>query len=204
MLRSCVGALGALVFLLVSTERAAFRQEQSVTPPQKSAQASAGGSSEEPTSPEPVAMETRWYGWQTLIADGGALGLGIASRQPAVFLIGYLAAPPIIHWSHGKVGAGFASLGLRVGAPLVGGLTGYMIDVSTSKPCGSDEWLCLRGLGGLLIGTFVGYVGAVAVDAAVLTRERVPREVPPSSGVQWQPTFAVTARGATGGVGGVF
>jgi hypothetical protein len=55
-----------------------------------------------------------------------------------------------------------------------------------------------------LIGTFVGYVGAVAVDAAVLAHERVPREAVPAGGVQWQPTFALTGRGATGGGGGVF
>ncbi len=85
----------------------------------------------------PPALPTRWYGWQTLASDAGALGLfgvflaadgtnaahasagvplGVASG--ALFLLG----PPVIHLWRGQPRAGFASLGLRVALPLLGGL----------------------------------------------------------------------------------
>ncbi|HVU03841.1 MAG TPA: hypothetical protein VHE30_18910, partial [Polyangiaceae bacterium] len=81
-----------------------------------------------------------WYGWQTLIADGvsaaaltagevsfSAQGSKETATPTALLLIGLSGATlgaPIVHWSHGRAGAGFASLGLRLSALTLIGLGG--------------------------------------------------------------------------------
>ncbi len=153
-----------------------------------------------------LPTESRWYGWQNLLVDGGSVVLGVALRSPAAFAASYALGGPIVHWAHGHVGKGFASLGLRVGLPFVAGLIGFAIDAS-SHNCHSSDF-CVDGLAGLVVGSFLGYVGAVVVDSAALANERVPREPPPppqSSGVHLQPYFSLTKTGGgTGGIGGVF
>lgn len=83
-------------------------------------------------------VRLRNYGWQLGIADGitsGLFVLGIATYPeptydeygdeigdegpPAIMALGmftYPFASPIVHWSHGHVGRGFASLGLHTAA----------------------------------------------------------------------------------------
>ncbi len=68
---------------------------------------------------EPPKTKTSWYGWQTLIADGGTLAATYVTGSPIVFLGGYALGAPIVHWAHGNVAAGFGSLGVRVVAPIV-------------------------------------------------------------------------------------
>lgn len=79
--------------------------------------------------------ERRWYGWQILIPDlAGSLLSGIGAFVPgtggaALLITGSTVAffgGPIVHWAHGHVGRGFASMfGLRLGLPLAGGLVGF-------------------------------------------------------------------------------
>ncbi|HVH44450.1 MAG TPA: hypothetical protein VM925_18985, partial [Labilithrix sp.] len=123
----------------------------------------------------------RWYGWQTLITDGAALfatpfvptaGLGI-----------YLGGAPVVHLTHGRFGTAAVSLGLRVGAPVAGFLTGaalrgFSSDCGFDGRCGYDTAV-FGVLGGAL-----GVVAAVTVDAAVLAREEVPVEKPKSTALR--------------------
>jgi hypothetical protein len=118
-----------------------------------------------------------WYGWQTLIFDGvavvGGATLAFANTDGGGwFWLGtYTLAPPIVHWAHGRVGIGFADLGVRLGAPVVGTLLGGAIGCSSSSGNGLDDLnACVAGLA---IGFLVGYGSAIAVDAAVFARETV-------------------------------
>ncbi|HEY3237794.1 MAG TPA: hypothetical protein VGJ84_23945, partial [Polyangiaceae bacterium] len=73
-----------------------------------------------------------WYGWQILIADAASatlFGVGAAtgsSEATTAGIIGYLAAPAVVHFAHKRVGVGFGSFGIRVGGPLAGALTGLL------------------------------------------------------------------------------
>jgi len=65
------------------------------------------------------------YTWQLALVDGlstAALAGAVATESTPMLITGALAFPlasPIVHWSHGRVGRGFASFGLHAGA-LVG------------------------------------------------------------------------------------
>ncbi len=120
--------------------------------------------------------ETRYYGWQTLLADGGSAVIIIVgtvatngdSVAPLVAgLTTFALGSPAIHLAHRNVTGGLESLGLRVGAPLVLGFATY------SGCADSSDSLCGL-LGGW--GAFVGMVGASAFDAAVLAHRRVEVE----------------------------
>lgn len=137
----------------------------------------------------PPAVEPRstwaWYGWQNLLVDGAALALvPFAEDDTAELVLGtYLFGGPIVHWSHGNVGRGFASLGLRVGTPLV---LGFAL-ASTCEP-GGGEYDCL---GALATGVLVGAGTAIVLDSIALAWEKEP--VPASlavGSVQLSPTLS--------------
>ncbi|MBK7585538.1 MAG: hypothetical protein IPI67_35805 [Myxococcales bacterium] len=122
-------------------------------------------------SSAPIKPKRRWYGGQTLIADGASLGAIFAggaaeSSELAVFgLLGMFFAAPIVHAAHGHAGKPFASLGLRVGLPIVGGFVG----------CAADDSDGMFGcLGGAAAGMFLGLVAASVLDASVIAYEDVP------------------------------
>lgn len=117
-------------------------------------------------APEAAPVETggrtRWYGWQNLIVDGlvGLVTLGLATgaswpreRDQAlvVGLLGYGLGSPLVHLGHGRGGAAAGSLALRVVAPLLGAALGKGLEPA------------------LMLGA-----AAVAVDDALLAREKVP------------------------------
>ncbi len=154
--------------------------------------------------------ETSWYGWQTLIADGTSLlvlpivaGVTQSPTLGAVAVGGYFLAPPFIHGAHGRWGIFAASLGLRVGMPVVGGLLG----AAAQGDCRGD--LCIPV--GAAIGVAIGVLGAVALDAALLSYE--PEEHDPRyrgqptkpSQTAWSPTIAPRKEGGfTLGLGATF
>jgi hypothetical protein len=123
----------------------------------------------------------RWYGWQTLATDGAAVGLISASlatadngrNSPSSALAwgalgAYALGAPVMHFVHENPGRGLASFGMRVGGPILLGFTGAMLE-----NCGGGGGdFC--GLGGALIGTSLGIIGAVAVDAAVFAYDDKP------------------------------
>ena len=169
--------------------------------------------------PAPAApaqrLDSKWYGWQTLLVDASTLTTGIlvaaASEGDAgglgasIALGGYALGGPIVHWANGQVGKGFASLGLRLGAPLVGGLTGFALGAAGDSGCRD---FCLGAAVGATLGVIAGGIAAVVVDSAVLARKQVVvtdgHARRPT--VQWAPTGGYDAKrqAATLGVSGTF
>lgn len=124
---------------------------------------------------QPEERPRRWYGWQTLATDGSALlligasistGSGNSDSAAATFGFGALGAyalgGPIVHFAHANVGRGLASLGMRVGAPVLLGYAGVLLE-----NCGNGGGeFC--GLGGAVLGFSAGVISAVVIDSAVL------------------------------------
>jgi hypothetical protein len=127
---------------------------------------------------EPARTQKRWYGWQTLTADGVSLSLVYAiasanakSDNASLLLLPlgtYLLVPPIIHLAHERYGAAAGSFGLRLGLPLGGALLGGVLASSGNKSNGG-----YGALAGAALGMVIGVGGAIAIDAAVLSREEV-------------------------------
>jgi hypothetical protein len=124
-------------------------------------------------------MHESWYGWQMLTLDAAATGVlllgasfatsgpprldGSPNPRPLVFAgasVGIFAlGGPVVHFAHGDVWQGFASLGLRVALPLAGYALGSLVG----------------GRGGTLdsaFGAMIGGVAASAADASLLGWQR--------------------------------
>lgn len=127
---------------------------------------------DETSEDEPSSTETKWYGWQTLITDGASLL--VTPIVPVGGAGGYLLGGPIVHIAHGRPATAAASLGVRIGAPLLGWFTGKALAAHECSSCSS------RLVGGIygVIGAGLGATAAVAIDAAVLGRKRAPIEQP--------------------------
>ena len=170
-----------------------------------------------PPRAAPPVVTTEWYGYQNLIVDGASLALGIgigaedAGAGVAVFSLGYTLGGPTVHWAHGHLERGFASLGLRVGAPIVTALLGGLVGLAASPGSDSDGIEAGFVVGGA-IGGIAGYVIAVAVDDCVLAREPVsPPPAPGTTAASPAPSFTLAPSfsrlregGATLGVSGTF
>ena len=166
----------------------------------------------EPLEPEPdeedeldtegVAPETparRWYGWQTLTADGISTVLFFSAfsdpkvNEPLAWgaLLGYEFAPGIVHFAHRNPGRAFASFGIRLGMPLAGAFVGGAL------ASGCKGYECEASGAG--VGVLLGMGGAIAIDAAVLAYEtREPRV----RSARIVPVASVTAGRAWLGVAG--
>lgn len=124
-----------------------------------------------------------WYGWQTLVADGasltafaGAMALyrpssGATQDLSAGLLVlgasGYVLGAPALHLAHDAPWRAAGSLGLRLGLPGAGLLAGLAL-----APRCSGSLRCLdEGLEAGAVGTLLGVVGAIVVDAATLAFE---------------------------------
>lgn len=128
---------------------------------------------------------TEWYGAPIVALDVAALalpfiGAGTAQNGDAAqaFIVGavglYALGGPIVHFSEERVGTGFASLGLRLGAPLAGGLAGIVVGGAAVSGCTGE--MC--GLGALVYGAAgvgIGMIAAAVVDSAVLARKPTVR-----------------------------
>jgi hypothetical protein len=158
----------------------------------------------------PVPEEPRervWYGWQILLADAGALAVaGIAQgahAPPLGFAAsgGYGAAAPVVHFLHGHVDKGMASLGLRIGAPLLLGIAAYAVAPAPrddgARSLGMDSRTFAAAMGATL-----GMGAAIALDAGVIAREDAP--IASGDGFSVAPTAAPVRGGAAVGVTGTF
>lgn len=142
-----------------------------------------------PAAPEdegihPLPVEessSRWYGWQTLATDGGAVLLiaaslatidgsrDTASEALAWGALGaYALGAPVVHFAHSNPGRGLGSVAMRIGGPIVLGFVGTVLEDCR----GGGHDFC--GLSGALLGASAGILGAVAVDAAVLAYDEQP------------------------------
>ncbi len=172
------------------------------------------------SSGAPLALNSQrvtredWYGWQSLIAQGGALAFmmfsgSVASGQnnslgSAGILLGasglYLGGP-VVHWSHGHVGKGFAALGLNVGGTLAGGFAGAALMCGSSCHGGGGE--DFGPLVGLVLGSTLGFLTALVVDDAVLARETVVEDAAKAS-LTWVPSLRIGRDSTTVGLGAAF
>jgi hypothetical protein len=155
----------------------------------------------------------KWYGWQTLAADGASLAAltvavvlsdraargsdqkGVSGNATGLVwfgALGYELAPGIIHFVHRNPGRGFASMGLRLGMPLAGAFLG------ASVASGCSGFACQEGGAG--VGILLGMGGAIAIDAAVLAYDDPKKPGP--RGLSLTPLVAVTRRQAWLGIGG--
>lgn len=157
---------------------------------------------DEVTQQAPVET-TRWYGWQTLAADGAALlllGTAVdATSEGPLILSGvtYLFAAPVIHAVHGRSGAAFGSLALRMGAPIAGAAIG-------ASQCNGGEGEELRCIEPVVFGAMAGIAAAIALDAALLARETVTESPLSVSEVRVVPSITPTGGGVSAGLSGVF
>src|SRR5262249_12349307 len=139
-----------------------------------------GAAAAAPTQP---ARPRYWYGWQMLTVDGISVTAGLAigfsglavhdggakwsQTAPVGFSIGgagLLFGGPIVHWTHGNIGKGFGSLGMRLGLALLFGAVGF--GVGCREGCHGED--AVFGLGGFLIGLPVGASIGGALDAGLL------------------------------------
>lgn len=106
------------------------------------------------------ADDSEWYGYQTLLSDGLAIGILVGTGKTdhndlaLAGLAVYVAGAPIVHLAKGSASRAAKSLGLRVGLPLAGGVVGLAL--------GGDG---LEALGGAAMGTLLGVISAIAADA---------------------------------------
>ena len=146
----------------------------------------------------------------TLVAAGLIDATGpddtVANGLSMIALGGMLFGGPIVHATHGNMGRTAASLGLRLGLTFVGAGVGFGL-----AGCDRDEFLC--GVGQAAIGSSVGLLTAMAIDAAVLARWRDTDETRPvappplrrpSTTFSFSPSLVATPNLALAGVSGRF
>jgi hypothetical protein len=105
--------------------------------------------------------------------------IAAAAKSPSLgqtAAVGYFVVAPIIHAANGSVGRAFGSLGLRLGLPLGGALGGWILGRCAAN---NSEYTGDSCTGSVALGLVGGFVGAIAVDAAVLAEKEVPVEDSP-------------------------
>ena len=164
----------------------------------KRAQLVTQGSAKEPKQAD--EPPTRSYAYQTLMADVSSVVL-LASAEKLnngslafAGLLSYLVASPVIHGRHNQPRVAAESFLLRLGLPVLFGVTGMSLAKSDCKSsdCGLDE------VGGAALGAAAGAIGASVIDMVFLAREPMRKEV----GVSL--ALLPTQQGATLAMGGRF
>jgi len=126
----------------------------------------------------PPETEAHWYGGELLTADalGAAVFLVGASSDSEVGNLAAIGAtgslaltPAILHARHGNMGRAAASLGMRVGLPVLGAAIG---SATCTEDPSSDDWF--QCLGSALGGFAVGALAAVIIDDGLLAWESRP------------------------------
>jgi hypothetical protein len=176
--------------------------------PEPADDARRAGSRAEPAAPAPGSHEagpSHWYGWQLLASDAASLLVATVGSSAessasgefaAVGLLGYAAAPAVIHLLHDQGARALSSVGMRLAFPALGAA----IAVGASSGCGNgdeEDW-CQLGWGAT--GVLIGTLSAIALDAA-LAREPVPRA---SARLQFSPQVLVSQGEARLGLSGSF
>ncbi len=136
-----------------------------------------------------VPTYRHWYGGQLLVADAVSV---VALIVPPLGLTGYLLVAPSVHSSHGHGGKALASVGLRVGMPVGGGLLGL-----AGGSGGNDPYP-------IVIGIAAGMLGAIIVDDAVIANEDVPVKETATSRLSVRANAIVCGHTVGAGLVGVF
>lgn len=159
-----------------------------------------------PVTEQPPGL--RSYRGLTIGADFAAVGMffyGISEDNEAVLKasIGtYVLASPIIHVAKGRVGSGLASLGMRLGFPLLGIYIGDALH--TTPKCANDYYDDCYDEdinGEAVLGAILGIGTAMVVDSVYLARGDKPKAAPQP---QWSPTLRASQGGFALGAAGTF
>jgi hypothetical protein len=127
---------------------------------------------ERPPEEPADAHHRSWYGWQTLVVDVSSLTLTVVGGVmdvPVLYvpgIVGLLVGSPAVHFGHGEVARGFASLGLRAGTALT--MIGAAAILLLRHDLSFTDRDFLLVLGG-------GTALCAAVDAAALAYEPAQR-----------------------------
>ncbi len=181
--------LGILVVSLTSASLASAHENDAHVPPAPTVAAA-------PRPAQEPSRWSRWYGWQTLTADGLALGIGVVGAGTESTTLGhvalgsYLVGAPIVHLAHDEPARAFGSLALRAGLPAAGLLAGCQLD---------DDPGFLGCIGGAALGTLIGMSAAIAIDSAALAWSDTPVKAADAAPKRFaiSPTFT-TGKGAYG------
>jgi hypothetical protein len=144
-----------------------------------------------------------WYGWQTAIVDGVAIGAGAvfaalpdpAGKLPPAARFGFTwwvastFAEPVVHLAHHRAGIGFADFGMRTGVPLVAALVGAGVSCAAT----SVDDCSRRGAAYGLIG---GTTLAAILDAALFAYDAPARAPTVPTSTPWTPAIAPATGGA--------
>jgi hypothetical protein len=162
---------------------------------------------EAPEPPKPARRE--WYGGQTILADSLSVStfvVGSGTSSAALVstgFLGYMLATPIVHWSHGHVGRGFASLGMRLGAVVGIGYGAMLYFQSMPSEAGSGSSGSSSGSSSGTIGLLLGLGGVVALLAApAIDATTAYDEAPKTMGLRAAPWISKGGGGLA--VGGSF
>ncbi len=187
------------------------------------------------TTQAPVAttprLSGRWFGWQTLIADGSlqlinvisvsAYSAGARTAGSLAFAgtadIGLILSGPIVQWSHGNIVRGFLSLLLHGGLSVVGVVVGAQFGAVFARCPPAGFCIPIDGIiSGMGAGLVVFNTIATAIDVGLMTYETdpladwTPAAVPVTTPVPTSPpqivypTFAVAPNQLTFGLMGSF
>ncbi|HEY5926812.1 MAG TPA: hypothetical protein VIV11_34230 [Kofleriaceae bacterium] len=164
-----------------------------------------------PVAPPPADEGLPSYRAQTLIADGIAAGLLLVainedndnSEALAKLSLGtYLFGAPLVHLTKNRSGRALASVTMRIGFPVIGGLLGESMRPKPECDTYYDDY-CQDDLVGpseeMVVGVILGVLAASVVDSAYLARGEAPKPQP-----QWTPTAHASPGGFALGVNGTF
>jgi hypothetical protein len=176
----------AAILTLLAASMPAYAQPSSQSPWSPTAPPSGVNSwaMAPPPPPQPwLQPEPRevWYGWKTLIVAGASVTTGVVPYLIARDMGAVLAMPlgvgglvfggPIVHWTHGRIGRGFAVLGMNLGAAATGfGIFALPVACVFEK---CDGAYFTYGV----VGSYVGAAVGMIIDVAALSTYRPP--VPP-------------------------
>jgi len=166
-----------------------------------------------PPPPPRADGESTWYGWQPVISDAATiLATSALAGLPnqgtltmATFSAGYGLVPPIVHLAHGRPVIAALDLAVRVSALAIGFETGSL----ASANCGQNNPESGSGgcqLAGAFVGAAIGALGAMVLDAAVLSWDPpAAREAPTTArGFTWSPALVWTKDHSGLGLHGTF
>jgi hypothetical protein len=149
-----------------------------------------------------------WYGWQIALVDVGSAGsLGLATRLPGAAggllaiagTAGYLLGGPLIHGWQGRAGGVIAaSVGLRLGLPLVGFIVGVALGEPSVARCESDgqgdalaSALCpFDAVSAGIVGGAIGMAAASLTDSLALSWKPRASSDAAATHPSFVPTFA--------------
>ncbi len=126
-----------------------------------------------PPAEASAVRETRWYGWQVILADAGASALAMATmgtRSVAAAAVPFgmwLLGGPVIHLAHGSPGDALKSFLFR----------GVPIGIGAAVALSMRPQQCYEGCAAMVplaLGSIVSLAGAIA-DYTVLSTETVER-----------------------------